>query len=193
MKTHILTGLFALVFAGLGIGIQYKAVDQKSTLELKGTSTLHDWEMQAQEINSTLSVSTHEDDFTIESLHLNVPVIKIKSGNSVMDKNTYKALKEDDYHNITYNMIKVTNVYKDNSQYVLSTIGNLTIAGKTKEMPIKMIAKVNNGSVNLTGKVSFKMTDFNVTPPELFMGTLKTGDDITVEFNLLYQKSTNNI
>lgn len=32
------------------------------------------------------------------------------------------------------------------------------------------------------------MTDFNVTPPKALMGTITTGNDITVKFNTVFNK-----
>jgi hypothetical protein len=31
------------------------------------------------------------------------------------------------------------------------------------------------------------MTDFNVEPPVLMLGTLKTGDEVTIAYKIVYQ------
>jgi polyisoprenoid-binding protein YceI len=41
-----------------------------------------------------------------------------------------------------------------------------------------------NGTVNATGMVPIKMTDFGIKPPTAMFGTLRTGDEVKVNFAL---------
>ena len=40
--------------------------------------------------------------------------------------------------------------------------------------------------INIKGEKTLKMSDFDVKPPTALLGTLKTGNDITIKFNLNY-------
>jgi hypothetical protein len=42
--------------------------------------------------------------------------------------------------------------------------------------------------MRVTGKVPVKMTDWEVKPPTLMMGTIKVGPVVTVNFDLQLQK-----
>jgi polyisoprenoid-binding protein YceI len=66
--------------------------------------------------------------------------------------------------------------------------GNLTIAGVTKPVKFKSEYQVKGSDVHFTGSYSFKMTDFGIDPPTAVMGTIKTGDEIVVRFDLVYRK-----
>lgn len=148
---------------------------ESSKVTVLGTSTLHDWEMDAEQVSGDLQL----DGDQIQSLNFNCVVEGIKSGKSKMDNLAYEALKSDDSPNITFDL---TSVEGD----VLN--GNLEIAGKTVPVSIKLEKTIENETVKLTGSYDLLMTTFGMTPPTAVFGTIKTGDDITVKFELNYKQ-----
>jgi hypothetical protein len=42
-------------------------------------------------------------------------------------------------------------------------------------------------SFTVTGVKKMKMTDYNVKPPTALLGTIKTGNDITISYNLKFK------
>ncbi|MEH0154645.1 YceI family protein [Limibacter armeniacum] len=145
-----------------------------------GTSTLHDWECVSEkfDIKATGSMESGQVK-TVESLTATIPVKSLKSGKSGMDDNTYKALKESKNPNIIFELTSPVEV--SNGQAEIS--GNLTIAGKTQ--PVKISSKVNGNT--FAGSFVTKMTEFGVDPPKAMMGTIKTGDDITLQFEVTFK------
>ena len=148
---------------------------ESSKVTVLGTSTLHDWEMDAEQVSGNLIL----DGDQIQSLNFNCNVEGIKSGKSKMDKLAYEALNFKDSPSITFDL---TSVEGD----VLN--GNLEIAGKTVPVSIKLEKSIENGTVKLTGSYDLLMTTFGMTPPTAVFGTIKTGDDITVKFDLNYNE-----
>ena len=43
--------------------------------------------------------------------------------------------------------------------------GNLTIAGKTRNIPIDVTIEAKSNTINIKGRKAIKMTDFGVEPP----------------------------
>jgi len=175
--------LFLLTHPALGQEV-YKI--QKANVLLTGTSTLHDWEMKAEGFSCNSLFQLENNKVThVKSLTLTIPVLSLKSGKNAMDKNAYSALKAEQYKQITYVIIS-TKVA--GNQIICS--GNLTIAGVTKPMEVEAVYSVNadNTIVCKTSK-SFKMTDFNVEPPSFMFGSVTTGDEITMTFDLTFKKS----
>jgi len=145
----------------------------KSKLEIAGTSSLHDWVSKVEEFQANADMS--EDKITKISFEADVK--SIKSGKSGMDGNTYKALNEKEYPKITF---KADQLDIKGNQLVGK--GQLTIAGKTNEIPIDLtFSKTSETSVK--GSINLKMTDYGVTPPTAVFGTIKTGDEVTIQFN----------
>lgn len=159
---------------------------QKANVLLTGTSTLHNWEMKADgfSCNSLFQLENNKV-AQVKSLTLTIPVQSLKSGKSAMDKNAYSALKADEFKQITY-VITSTKVVGNK----VVCAGNLTIAGVTKSMEVESICTVNadNTIVCKTSK-SFKMSEFNVEPPSFMFGSVTTGDEITMAFDLTFKKS----
>lgn len=104
-----------------------------------------------------------------------------------MDKLTYKALKADEYPVITFIFKKGEIVKEDPSFIDVKLMGDLSIAGVTKN--ISVITKINKlgETIILKGVHKLKMTDFGISPPKALLGTIKTGDEITIEFNLIFE------
>lgn len=183
MKKAVITFL-ALFVCSISLQAQYKLSEEKSNMYIDGTSTLHDWTEIVEQMAGTLALELNDNKISkVKSLNLTVPVESIKSGKSGMDKNTYKALKSDKHPTITYKLES----FRVEGDYIHYT-GQLTIAGTTKTVKFKSKYEVYESSIELEGSHDFKMTDFNVDPPTAVLGTIKTGDEIKIRFNLVFEK-----
>jgi polyisoprenoid-binding protein YceI len=133
---------------------------------------------------------TNDKPTGIAGLNFNIPVESLKSGKSAMDKNTFKALKSDVHKSITFQFVSGTVSQTDAVTYQVKTIGKMTIAGTTRQMDLWATAKYNpaDKSFTVTGTEKMKMTDFNVTPPTVMFGTIKTGNDISISFSSKFIK-----
>ncbi len=162
------------------------------SLVVKGTSNLHDWESTANEVRGNASVIAEAGVLkSIPMLHVEIPVKAIKSGkSSIMDNKTYDALKANSFPNITYKLEKVAGLVKRSATtYDINTTGYLTIAGATNKIDIYVQAKMSeNGDLTFMGSKKLKMTDYNIKPPTALMGTLTTGDDIEIVFQVTLKK-----
>jgi len=185
IKQAILIAIFGLTTAFAYVA-SLSVDNGKSQLQILGTSTLHDWEIDAEEVGGTAQLET-ADQLNIEKLDFWVKVESLESGKGAMNSNTYKALNADKHPKISYRLTDVTSQSKTSAGYKLNTKGNLTIAGKTKSitMPVEAIDKA--GGMAFKGEITFKMTDFSIDPPTAVFGTIKTGDEVTIKFNVQYQ------
>ena len=156
------------------------------SLVIKGTSNLHEWESQAKEVRANGAMTVDAEGFkSIQSLSVEIPVKTIKSPKgSIMDNKTYDALKADNYPNITFKLEKAS-VTKKGDSYDINATGYLTIAGVTNKIDLYVRGKVGaDGSVTFNGSKKLKMTDFKIKPPTALLGTLTTGDEVEIVFQL---------
>jgi polyisoprenoid-binding protein YceI len=197
MKNNFKTILFMIAICVIGSATAlyaqtgYKiAGSANNNMKLSGTSTLHDWTMNAREFNSDAQfVVNGRQVSSVKALAFSLAVTDLKSGESGLDKNAYKALSSDKYKNITYKLSSAT-ITPDGTQYLVKTRGNLTIAGVTKEVTIDVHAVVNaDGTITCTGSEKLNMTDYQVKPPKFMLGAMKTGDAITLDFTLVYKNN----
>ncbi len=161
-------------------------------ISLKGTSSIHDWEMKAKTGTSEAEFTVGADGkiTSLSKLSFTLPAVNLKSGHTAMDKNTYKALKTTANPNITFVLTSATVTSEGDNNYLLNCNGQMSIAGATKSTDLVATAKYNpsDKSFTVTGVKKMKMTDYNVKPPTVMLGTIKTGNDISIAYNLKFSR-----
>jgi len=185
IKTSILIFCMQLGITAAMAQVNYHA--QGVHTVVSGTSTLHDWKMEASqgECTATFTFDATGQLNGLTSLHFTMPAQSLKSEHSGMDKNAYKALKTDKSPTITYQLTNAT-VTPDGA---VKCLGKLTLAGAVLETDLQAVAKVNaDKSITVKGSKKISMKTFNIDPPSFMMGTVKTGNDVTVSFELTLKK-----
>lgn len=191
MKSYLVL-LFVSVLTWANAQGNYRST--QFTMSIKGTSNLHDWESVAKEARANGSVTVDAGTLkAIPSLTVEVPVKSIKSPKgSVMDNKTYDALKAKSFPNITFKLEKVTNLTKKADTYDINATGALTIAGVTNKIEMYVKGKVAaDGSVTFSGSKKLKMTDYKIDPPTALFGTMTTGNDIEIVFQVVLKQLYN--
>lgn len=167
--------------------VNYKTVAGAS-VSISGTSTLHDWTMKSSEGNSTASFTVDADQkvVRINSLSFSVRGESILSEHTLMNNKTYEALKTKSYPIISFVTSGVTIVPATGNNFTARSRGKLTIAGVSKDVEVNASCQFNqvDRSITCTGSKKIKMTDYGIKPPAVMFNTIKTGDDITVDFNV---------
>lgn len=185
MKTNTLK-FFALVTVFLGItsiatAQKSYALDSKSTFSVAGTSTLHDWEMKSASGTGTASLNIAGGKLTdIETLSITLPAETVKSEKKSMDKVAYETLKTDKNKNIKYVLKSAEKV----NETTWELTGTYTIAGVSKVYKTTAKTTVTKDGLNLQGSNKITFTDFGMKSPTAMLGTIKTGQDLTIKFNL---------
>lgn len=197
MKRVILFFLFYfLLFSFSYTQVSYK-LDEGSTMTITGTSTLHDWTSKVNEINGDF---VFKDDIKnkklpktgsiVENIKVIIPVLSIESPRgATMDKKTYNALKSEEYPNLILE-VKTDNIEqiidKSTEKFLLKVVGDLTLAGYTKEVRIDLEGqKLPSGQLKFLGAYSIDMVEYEIEPPSAMFGQIKTGKDVVIDFDLL--------
>lgn len=178
------------LFFGAFSQVKYSA-KKAISLTLSGTSTLHDWDMKS-------SLAIFEANFTItgskvitavNGLSFSTKAESLKSGHDAMDKNAYVALKSDKSPVINYTSNKSTIIKLDETTYSVKSTGKLTIAGTTLDEEIDATCKVNSDkSITVMGSKKISMKDFGMSAPTFMMGTVQTGNDVVLKFDMKLTK-----
>ncbi|RKR09363.1 YceI-like domain-containing protein [Flavobacterium sp. 90] len=178
--------LLALTISFLGItsiatAQKSYALDSKSTFSVLGTSTLHDWEMKSSSGTGTASFSIANSKLTdIDALSITLLSESIKSEKKSMDKVAYETLKTDKQKNIKYVLKSAEKV----NETTWTLTGTYTIAGVSKEYKTTVKTTVTANGVNIQGSNKITFADFGMKSPTALLGTIKTGQDLTIKFNL---------
>lgn len=162
-------------------------------IKLSGTSSLHNWDMNSKVFSGEalfIFDQVNRDVLTsIPSLTFTLAVAQLKSDDKKLDKNAYKALKGETFRNIVYKLKSATIQKGAGNAYVLKTTGSLSIAGVTKQVSMDVHCIVNkDATISCTGTEQLKMSDYGVKPPTFMLGAMKTGDNVSLNFNIVYSK-----
>jgi polyisoprenoid-binding protein YceI len=174
----------AIGFAGSTLLAQSHQISN-ANFEVAGTSTLHDWTMETDQVNGTINMNIEGDKIsTIDRFDIKLKAESLESGKSSMDDIAYEALKSEDHPMISFKLTKIKSITYSGTTAKIVANGILTIAGKSKTVDVNGTAVNNNGAIQLNGSKKIKMTDFDMEPPTAMFGTIKTGDSLTINYSL---------
>jgi hypothetical protein len=163
---------------------QYKALNN-SKITVNGTSTLHDWYMEANTFDCTVSIIENTKDFkNIDQVTFFLQVENLKSDKNGLNERAYKALKMNE---IRFFSTSFENVQTSSEKAGGSVIGMLTIAGITKEVSFPFEARLlaeNKIECDATYKIN--MNDYEINPPTFMLGTLKTDQEVDITMHLIF-------
>lgn len=166
-----------------------------SKVQIKGTSTIHDWTMDSDKIGGSLEVDPGFPESALKDpkaarpvVQAIMPVTAFKSYAKRMDEIMQEHMKAAEFRRIEYKLIELKPKAAEakDGKCEFDAVGMLTIAGVTvtNTMPV-VIEKSDGNRLKVSGTAPLKMTTFNVQPPAptiAGMPTIKTGDDITIVF-----------
>ncbi|TDD98723.1 YceI family protein [Flavobacterium cellulosilyticum] len=183
---------FTLLLVSVVISIQSVALAQYSpiilqwsTINVHGTSNVHDWDMKPTKIIGELGISNVKQ---IYALTIKIEVKSLKSGNGIMDGKTYDAFDYKKNPYVSFQLTDASQTKLTESDAEITLTGNLSFAGQTHKIAIKSIGKITKtGDYELKGSFPLKMTDFGMKPPTAMLGTMKTGDAVTIKFDVTYK------
>ena len=168
---------------------KFTVVQDSSTITVFGTSSAHDWETSTTETEGVAILNFENGNLlSVDSVSITFPANSFKSGKKVMDKKTRGALNDKKHPTIHFELISIDNISEDS----LYTTGTFTVAGVTVETEVSVKYSVSpSGDIKFEGSAPFKMTDFGISPPTALLGSLKTGNEIDVSFNVLFNVANN--
>jgi len=186
--------IFLCAFAVMPIGTVTRPAARVGNADVKvlGTSNLHNWSMEDKDVtcsvqfmygtSKTLPISLSAFTFTF-------PVQNLKSGNSGMDSKAYDAMKAKNGGNITFAASSSTVTPGSAGHFTVKSDGSLAIAGVSKSVVLTAACVVNDdGSITCTGTDKLLMTDYQIKPPTYMLGSLRTGNSLTIDFTMVVRK-----
>ncbi len=197
MKTSMyslaVTLLIFLVPAMVSAQSSSYSLDESSTMVIKGTSSIHDWEATVEQMNVNMQLAPGQLEqetlsSPVESFSITVPVESIESGKGGMNRKIYGALKEDDHPQIMFELqsTELNGADATSESFTLQATGTLTVAGNSKEVTFPVNAtRVDANSFRFEGSYSLNMKDYDVDPPSAMFGAIKSGEEVEIVFNIL--------
>jgi len=123
-----------------------------------------------------------------QKFEVTIPVKGLKSGESGLDKNLYKAMKSDQTPEIHFTLThyEASPAAADGS-VPFQAAGQLSIAGVVKDITLQGTARLATPGLVMDGEYGLKMSDFGIKPPKLLLGTIKVADPVLIHFHLPFE------
>ncbi len=123
-----------------------------------------------------------------EKYEVIVPVKGLKSGESGLDKNMYKALKAESAPEVLFALTSYEAVSESADAGIsFKAAGVLSIAGQSRDVVLTGAARPGAEGLAVDGEYALRMSDYGVKPPSLLMGAIKVADPVVVHFHLHFQ------
>lgn len=166
------------------------------SMHLYGEANIKSWDAAITEVNGSLTLQNIEN-ITVETLSpeafqnltLTIPVKGIEAESGGLTKNLHKYLKGDDYPNITFELNNVSDITAQaDGSLLITASGVITAAGSDNPVEMQVTANVNNNGIQFAGEQELLMTDFGIDPPTAVFGTIRSRDEIRIEFDVTFNQ-----
>jgi hypothetical protein len=199
MKPRFLTSVLLAAFflsAATANAQTVFQLDPSSKIWIEGTSNKSDWSVDATSFDGTFVMQNEISaaDPAIEKVEVTVVSRAIKGDiSTIMDRLLHDALKVSEHPEISYVLSSTAATQVDDTKFDLATKGRLTIGGVAKDIAMTVRGeKLAGDRVRFTGSHVMKMTEFDLKPPVALFGALRTGDEVTVHFDVVATRAAVN-
>jgi len=181
----------------LPLGVRAQSVvltfqTEGSTFRVTGTSTLHDWECAVTDWRGRVELGQAGELASLQATEVVVPVAALSCKNGTMDRKMREALKAEDHPEIRFVLTRVDSVAAAAEGYRLQVQGRLTIAGAEQPVQMQVLARPEDGGWRFQGAQPLSMKAFGIKPPTAMLGTLRTGDEVVVHFDVVARPTSGN-
>ena len=195
MNTRIVKGLLvlatassALAWTNLRDGL---TLAPESKLWLEGTSNVKNFKCTSTALQATVDASADAvravltGTKAVNSVQLVVPIKTLDCSNGTMNGHMQEALKAKEHAEISFKLVSYELAKGDSVEKgTLNGVLNINGTDQTIALPVALAAGAG-GALRVTGKYELNMKDYAVKPPSLMLGTMKVGEKVTVNFDLL--------
>lgn len=173
----------------------YQVRENDYAIEIEGTSNLHNWSMQTEGVSGKVLTMWGQNGLEgFKKVNLTVPVKNLESGKRIMNRKTYDVLEAEKHPRITFELISVSNWESSGSEFSGTATGTLKIAGKSRIMAVPFNGKIlDDNTFRVKGSFALRMTEFGIDPPTAMLGTLKTGNEVTLDYQVTFNPLNNEV
>lgn len=105
-----------------------------------------------------------------------------------MDEKTRDALRSEEYSQLYFNSSSAAKLVQTADGFTGYIAGRLVIAGQARDVELKFDGRVLDGNkLWIKGSRGLLMTEYEIEPPKAMMGALKTGNEVIVEYEILWK------
>ncbi len=126
-----------------------------------------------------------------QNTKLKIAIHQLDCGAKLINNDLYKALRADEYPNISIDLIRLVNldnklISECDSWVSFEALTDMTIVCTSKSVVIPVrVKKLDELSYKIIGSKTIELCDFGIEPPTAMMGLIKVKSTIEIEFDLI--------
>ncbi len=194
MKTTKL--LLGIIVIGIWLISDQQASSQTYTstadshVTVIGTSSLHDVELHSATLMSEAVFNTGNGEAfeSLESVMFIVRKTTLESDRSRLQRMAHEEMDAENHPEITFRSDGKGAVEANGDEYRVTASGNLTISDVTRQVIVEATCINSGDELVCAGTKDLQMTDFDIDPPTLLFGSIRTHDEVKVKFRMVYSQ-----
>jgi len=147
---------------------------------------------RTDQITGSIEITSDGTTTTLASGALTVDTTKIASDESRRDdRMRSQGLQTDQYPTATFALtqpVVIPAAAIAGTSTDITLVGDLTLHGTTKSVSIPAKAQLVGGQVQVVGSITFPLSDFGITPPNIGGFIISIADKGTLEFAVAFSK-----
>lgn len=158
-----------------------------SKVYVRGTSSMHDWEVAFGKYDVEFSFRNSDNGkISISSVKAVFAGASVTSENNIMTGKARDALMVREHPEIVFISDGAENIVLNDGKINGMLKGKLSLGGVSKSIEIGFSGNIKGDSILISGSEEVNMADYGIKPPTALLGTLKTGEKVTVELRLSF-------
>lgn len=158
-----------------------------SKVYVRGTSSMHDWEVAFGKYDVEFSFRNSDNGkISISSVKAVFAGASVTSENNIMTGKARDALMVREHPEIVFISDGAENIVLNDGKINGTLKGKLSLGGVSKSIDIGFSGNIKGDSILISGSEEVNMADYGIKPPTALLGTLKTGEKVTVELRLSF-------
>ena len=147
---------------------------------------------RTDQITGSIEITTDGSTTTLASGSLTVDATPLASDESRRDNRMRsEGLQTDQYPTATFTLtqpVEIPAAAIDGTQSDITLVGDMTLHGTTKSVSIPAKAQLVDGQIQVVGSITFPLSDFGITPPNVGGFIISIEDKGTLEFAVAFAK-----
>ncbi|MDH5610387.1 MAG: hypothetical protein OEY56_12995 [Cyclobacteriaceae bacterium] len=184
--------MWGLAFRSQAQQYSFRVVIPSSSVIIAGSTTINEFECEliAYSANNPVMVKSifQKDQILFKGLELAYPVDGFDCGVPLMNHDFQHFLTSTDHPYILLELKKII-INREHSQMEKVSVESevtISLSGRKRDHVIRNGFVINQSDTQmvLTGYDNIRFSDFQLTPPSRFFGTVTVSDDLTIRFEI---------
>jgi polyisoprenoid-binding protein YceI len=187
---RVLIAMLLIIGALCQIGSSVAYAQSHYTIKTKDSAVkyfmehpMHKWDATSK---SATGIVDLDSDLTASKISVTIPITSFDSDNSNRDSHMAEVVESYIYQDVSFLSTKIiTESYTGENHHKTGSWnveGNITFHGVTKKVILPVAVMLEGNTLNATGELELKLTDFGIELPSLLMLPVK--DWIRITFRI---------